>query len=272
MTTSHCNSEKAFSSEEVTLLLQALRERHPRVHCITNAVAQELTANVLLAAGAIPSMTIAAEEVAAFAASADALLVNLGTLDEDRRTAIPLAIRAAREAGRPVVLDPVFIDRSPVRAAYARELLSNDEMLPDLVKVNPGELTVLPELEDLARQGRLVLVITGATDRIVLQEDGLVLSNGTALLGRITATGCALGALIGAFAALGAATPAARMTSAAAAVSLFNLAAELAADRAAGPGSLVPGLLDGLYGLSVDEIRSRLVWAPSASSSTSTAS
>ncbi len=46
-------------------LLERLRAKPPRVHCITNSVAQKLTANVLLALGAQPSMTIAAEEMAA---------------------------------------------------------------------------------------------------------------------------------------------------------------------------------------------------------------
>ena len=41
---------------------ERLRARAPRVHCITNAVAQAFTANVLLAAGAVPSMTIAVNE------------------------------------------------------------------------------------------------------------------------------------------------------------------------------------------------------------------
>ena len=37
-----------------------LRARRPRVHCITNSVAQTFTANVLLAVGCVPSMTIRA--------------------------------------------------------------------------------------------------------------------------------------------------------------------------------------------------------------------
>ena len=41
----------------------------PRVHCITNAVAQNFTPNLLLAAGAAPSMTIAPDEIAAFIAA-----------------------------------------------------------------------------------------------------------------------------------------------------------------------------------------------------------
>ena len=68
-------------------ILERIRARRPRVHCITNAVAQNFTANVLLAAGAVPSMTVAPEEVGAFVARADALLVNLGTFDRERREA-----------------------------------------------------------------------------------------------------------------------------------------------------------------------------------------
>jgi hypothetical protein len=65
-------------------VLERLRAKSPRVHCITNSVAQNFTANVLLALGAQPSMTISAEEIGHFARSADALLVNLGTFDRDR--------------------------------------------------------------------------------------------------------------------------------------------------------------------------------------------
>ena len=67
----------------------ACASAQPRVHCITNAVAQNFTANVLLAAGAMPSMTIAPKEVGAFAARADALLVNLGTFDRGARRRRP---------------------------------------------------------------------------------------------------------------------------------------------------------------------------------------
>ena len=93
-------------------LLDRLRARSPRVHCITNAVAQNFTANVLLAAGAVPSMTLSVEEIGPFVASANALLVNLGTLDRERREAAVIAVEAAMRDNVPWVLDPVFIDRS----------------------------------------------------------------------------------------------------------------------------------------------------------------
>ena len=101
-------------------VLARVRDRAPRVHCITNTVAQNYTANMLLAAGAVPSMTISPEEIVSFVASADALLVNLGTFDEDRRRAINVALGAVQTARMPWVLDPVFIERSPSRAQFAR--------------------------------------------------------------------------------------------------------------------------------------------------------
>src|SRR3954463_12013333 len=66
-------------------LLSRLRAEGTRVHAITNAAAQVLTANLLLAAGGTPSLTIAPAKTPASASRADALLVNLGTLDGDRR-------------------------------------------------------------------------------------------------------------------------------------------------------------------------------------------
>ncbi len=79
-----------------------MRERSPRVHCVTNAVAQTFTANVLLAAGAIPSMTISADEIGAFVARADALLINLGTFDAERRDADRHRARGRERGGRAV--------------------------------------------------------------------------------------------------------------------------------------------------------------------------
>src|SRR6202000_2976582 len=115
----HAEGELADVASDV---MARIKSRAPRVHCITNYVAQSYTANVLLAAGAIPSMTISSEEIAAFVASADALLVNLGTFDAERRVAIEVALDALGQGAKPWVLDPVFIERSPARAQFAQSL------------------------------------------------------------------------------------------------------------------------------------------------------
>src|ERR1043166_933300 len=150
-------------------ILMRLRARSPRVHCITNAVAQTFTANTLLAAGAVPSMTLSADEIGAFVARADALLINLGTFDAERRDATAAALEVAGEEGVPWVLDPVFIDRSEPRAAYARSLITQK---PRAIRLNSAEFTALsgaePDDEALARyalETLAVVALTGTVDR-----------------------------------------------------------------------------------------------------------
>src|SRR5256885_9850741 len=121
-------------------ILARLRARAPRVHCITNAVAQTFTANTLLAAGAVPSMTLAADEIGAFVARAEALLVNLGTFDDERRAATTAALEVAAERRISWGLDPVFIDRSAARAEYAKALVAQT---PAAVRLNAAEFTSL---------------------------------------------------------------------------------------------------------------------------------
>ncbi|WP_417670816.1 hydroxyethylthiazole kinase [Roseibium sp.] len=242
------------SADDIAATLERLRSRTPRVHCITNAVAQTFTANVLLALGAVPSMTVAPDEVEGFAKSADALLVNLGTLDRERRHAIPQAMAAASLAGRPIVLDPVFVNRSEVRCAYARDLLAER---PTLLRANQPEIeSLLPGPDptgSLAAKG-IALAMTGPEDLVWAGDREVRLGNGDPLLARVTATGCAGGAVMAAFLAV----EPDPLHAAAAALSVFNIAGEIAAENARGPGTLVPELLDTLYGLEPKQIAGRL--------------
>ena len=123
-----------------TATLARLRAKSPRVHCITNSVAQNFTANVLLALGAVPSMTLSGEEIGAFVARSDALLVNLGTFDRERREATSIAVDSATRNGLPWVLDPVFVDRAEQRAVYARDLIFLE---PKAIRLNAAEFTAL---------------------------------------------------------------------------------------------------------------------------------
>lgn len=230
-------------------LLAETRARSPRVHALTNAAAQAFTANLLLAAGAIPSLTIAAEEAGHFARRADAVLVNLGTLDAERRAGIPVAMAAAREAGRPIVLDPVFVEASPPRLAAARELLAQG---PAIVRLNPGELEALsgraptPEAaRAFARACATTIALTGPTDVITDGVRVLRVANGHPLMARVTAMGCAGSALVAAFAAL----EPDRVVAAAAALLVLGVAGEIAGAQAAGPGSFPAAFLDTLHAL-----------------------
>jgi hydroxyethylthiazole kinase len=238
-------------------ILERLRERRPRVHCITNAVAQTYTANVLLAVGAVPSMTTAPREVKAFVARADALLVNLGTFDSERQRAARLAIAAARKAGTPWVLDPVFIDRSKPRAAFARSLLAER---PRALRLNRAEFEALAgkaldesELAPFARRHRTVVGLTGEVDLVEDGERRAAIANGHALMARVTAMGCAGSALVAACLAV----ESDAFVATAAALIAMGVAGELAAARARGPGSFAIEIIDALYNLDRNTLAER---------------
>ena len=230
-------------------VLQRLRERRPRVHCITNAVAQNFTANMLLAAGAVPSMTIALKEVRAFAARADALLVNLGTFDPERQKASLAAIGVANKSGIPWVLDPVFIDRSAPRAAFAKKLVA---MKPRALRLNRAEFGALSggktdnaALARFAKARRTVVGLTGEHDLVGDAGRLVSIANGDPLMARVTAMGCAASALVGAALAV----EPDPWKAVAAALIVIGVAGEIAAARARGPGSFAMEILDAVYAL-----------------------
>jgi hydroxyethylthiazole kinase len=226
-------------------LLTRLRAERTRVHAITNAAAQVLTANLLLAAGAIPSLTAAADEVPAFVTRAGALLINLGTLDGERRAAIPWAIASARAAARPWVLDPVFVDASPARRDLARLCLAGH---PSVLRCNAAEFAALAEREptvegvrEYAAALQAVVALTGPVDHVTDGTRSLLIENGHALMARTTAMGCAATALVAAFVAL---APEDMLGAAAAALVVIGVAGEMAGETAGGPGSFPAAFLD----------------------------
>jgi hydroxyethylthiazole kinase len=230
-------------------ILMRLRARAPRVHCITNAVAQHFTANTLLAAGATPSMTLSPAEIGAFVARADALLVNLGTFDAERRAATAAALDVAAERRIPWVLDPVFIDRSQARADYAKSLVAQN---PDALRLNAAEFAALageePDDAALARYALdtlAVVALTGTVDRITDGAQTIAIENGHPLMARVTAMGCAASALTAAFLAV----ESDAFAAVAAALLCFGVAGGIAGERAEGPGSFPAALIDALYAL-----------------------
>lgn len=238
-------------------ILGRVRGRRPRVHCITNAVAQTFTANVLLAIGAVPSMTIAPDEIGDFVAQSDALLVNLGTLDAARRDAIEAAVEAAGSRRLPWLLDPVFVDRSKRRAAYAQALIRRK---PSAIRLNAQEFTTLAECgterEGVARYAAACSATVGLTGEVDLIADArrcYRVANGHPLMARITAMGCAGSAVAAACLAV----EEDAFVAVAAALLLFGVAGELAAERAHGPGSYAVEMLDAVYALDREAIVER---------------
>ena len=230
-------------------VLERLRARHPRVHSVTNSVAQNFTANVLLAAGVIPSMTVAPEEVAGFVASSEALLINLGMFDAERREAIEIAVEEAMEEGIPWVLDPAFADRARGRAAFARTIITR---YPRVLRLNPAEFLALAgtpahpgELTRYAKETRAVVALTGKIDIVSDGTRQVSLSNGHPLMTKVTAIGCAGSALLAACVAV----ETDPWRAAVAGLLILGIAGEIAAETAKGPGSFVPAFIDAFHTL-----------------------
>ena len=263
--------EGRVSPEAVGAVLARVREQAPLVHCMTNVVVAGFTANVLLAVGASPAMVENDEESAEFAAMADALLVNLGTLSAERARAMRLATAAARAAGTPWVLDPVAVGPLAFRTTLAAELLAQR---PRVIRGNPSEVLSLagaagggrgvdstaeparavPAAQDLVARTGGAVAVSGAVDHLVDATRVLQVHTGHPLMTAVTGVGCALGALVAACCAV----EDDPLTAAAAATAGLTVAAEVAAGNSSGPGSFAVALVDSLYHLDDDTLARHL--------------
>jgi hydroxyethylthiazole kinase len=238
--------------------LSALRADVPLVQCLTNIVVANYTANVLLAVGASPAMVDNPAEAEPFAHIAGGVLVNLGTPYPDTAQGMTDAVTGAGAAGTPWVLDPVAAGALAWRTRLAHDLL--DAGTPAIVRGNASEVLALTggaggrgveSVEtaeqaadvavELARKHGTVVAVSGEVDHIT---DGL--GNGHPWLTQVTGAGCALGALMAAFAAV----TEDRLLAAGAATATLTVAADIAATSSSGPGSFAVALLDELAGLS----------------------
>lgn len=253
------SATSSITPQDLADALTALRDRTPLVQCLTNVVVAGWTANVLLAVGAAPAMVDNPHEAGEFATIAGGILVNLGTPYDDTAAAMHLAIAGAKSAETPWVLDPVAAGALGWRTGLAHQLLG--EARPTIVRGNASEILALaggtggrgvesmdsPEAAaqvamDLARQQQSVIAVSGPTDHITDGVRMVRLSNGHPWLTRVTGVGCALGALMAAFAAV---VPDA-LVAAVAATATLTVAADLAAKQSRGPGSFAVALLDEL--------------------------
>ena len=257
-------------SSFTALALERVRSQAPLVQCLTNTVVVNFTANVLLAVGAAPAMVDVPEEAGPFAGVAGGVLVNLGTPAGEQRAAMLEAAAAAREAGTPWVLDPVAVGSLPVRTALAHRLR---DLGPTVVRGNASEIIAVAgggsggrgvdatdDVEgardvarDLAAGTGGVVAVSGPVDLVTDGDRVARVANGDPLLTRITGGGCALGAVMAAFAAV----DDDRFATTVAAVTVYTVAAELAAGVSRGPGSFGPAFLDALAAVEPADVAAR---------------
>ena len=260
-------------------LLSELRRRQPLVQNITNFVSMDIAANALLAIGASPAMVHAAEEAPEFLRLAAALVVNIGTLSKPWVDSMLMAADAADTSRKPWVLDPVGVGATKFRNETVAALLA---YRPCIVRGNASEImatariagvtgaVTVPRGVDaantteeaeglaiaLARKLGCTVAATGAVDVVTDGERLVRLANGHPLMGRVTALGCALSGIVGGFAAV----TTSAFEAAVAAVAIYGIAGEAAADSAGsiGLGSYRVRFLDQLSSIEGSDVTRRL--------------
>ncbi|KAJ5087879.1 hypothetical protein N7456_011495 [Penicillium angulare] len=266
---------------EVPQIVRKMVEVHPLVHNMINFVVANFVANVALSilmvllltinrSGASPIMSPYGDEATDLCKFDGALLINMGTLTSESVSNYQKAVKAYNTRGNPVIYDPVGAAATEIRRNAVYQLMTGGYF--DLIKGNEGEIRQVwgsspvqqrgvdsgPSTldgqqkaklaRDLARRGRNVVLMTGATDYLSDGERVIAVENGHPYLGQVTGTGCAIGSISGCFLT---AHRSDRLLAVLSGILMYEIAAENAASKeyVRGPGSFVPAFLDELYAI-----------------------
>jgi hydroxyethylthiazole kinase len=251
-------------------VVDALRDGHPLVQCITNYVSMDLAANLLNAAGASPAMVHDAREAGEFAGISQAVVANIGTPSPGWADGMLAATTVAQQRGTPWVLDPVAVGATSYRRELAEQLLSHR---PTVVRGNAGEILALAgvagagrgvdsadtpatdvseQAQRLAAELDCVVAVTGSSDLVTDGSRTVIIDGGDPRAPMITALGCSATALVAGCCAVDDDPLAAT----AAALAMITVAIEAAGRQADGPGSLRWRLLDELAATTGDRVAS----------------
>lgn len=251
--------------------LERLRATAPLIHNITNYVAMNVMANTLLAIGAAPAMIHAEEEAGEFAGIAHALTINIGTLSPPWVRGMVAAIQGARGAAKPWVFDPVGVGATNYRRWVSADLLN---LRPTVIKGNASEILALgagagagrgvdsadavdaaeAAARHLATTTGAIVAVTGPVDLVTDGARVARVSNGHAMMPKVTALGCSLTGVVAAFLA---ANPDEPFEATVAALAVYGIAGEMAGATTSGPGSFAVAFLDALHAITPAEADAR---------------
>lgn len=260
---------KAQILEQVVEAWTQLQVQQPLVHCITNSVAANYVANILLAAGASPAMIDNTFEAESFAKISGAISINTGTPTPEQTEAMKITAKTCAEYNKPWVLDPVGYG-----AILAWRSKTVDELIkfkPTVIRGNASEISSLAGNQnqtkgvdsllnsaDVYQQANILLeqahcvAISGESDFIITKDIPAVIqiNGGSFLQPKITATGCALGALIAAYCAV------AKPSIAAIAAHIhFAIAGKLAFEKSKTVGGFGVSFIDEIYTMDAEKLK-----------------
>lgn len=262
--------------EKSRFLIEKLRQESPLTHCITNVVTVRDCANAVLAVGGSPIMANAPEEAEEITSIANSLVINIGTLTAEQIETMKKSAKQATKQGKAFVLDPVGIGISKIRNETPIDILKESKAA--IIRGNLSEIKaiamfygILEEcttakgvdvadsdiinrdtletnakiVKNIAEKLDTTIAVSGPIDIVSDGKDVYALENGDAMMANITGTGCMLGCIMGAYAAVGDS-----LTAAVTATAVMSIAGQMAAktarDNSQGTGSFGTYLVDEL--------------------------
>ena len=262
-------------------IMTNVKEKNPLVHCITNYVTVNDCANIVLASGASPIMADDIGEVEDIVSISNALVLNIGTLNERTINSMLKAGKKANELNIPVIFDPVGAGASKLRTDATRKIMNEIDL--SLITGNISEIKTILEgsgttkgvdaseedeiteenidivvemAKSLSKKTKTVISITGKIDIIAQDDKAYIVSNGHEIMPKITGTGCMLTSIIGGY--IGA-NPDSILEATTIATALMGISGEKAfnkiKDNNEGTSSFRNYLIDNIYMLSEEDVR-----------------
>lgn len=205
-------------------IYENLKEKTPLVHSITNYVTVNDCANIILAAGGSPIMADSILEVEEITSICNALVINIGTLNERVIESMIKAGIKANQIGNPTILDPVGVGASTLRRETTFRLL--EEISFSIICGNVSEIKAIYQqggkttgvdaneedkieednldqlvqmCKELSKGTGAIISLTGAIDIVASSEKANVIYNGNPLMSQVSGTGCMLSTVIGTY-------------------------------------------------------------------------
>lgn len=261
-------------------IMDNVKIQKPLVHCITNSVTMNDCANAILAVHGSPIMADEIKEVEDITSICQALVINIGTLNERTVEAMIKAGQKANALNHPIILDPVGAGASSFRSETTFRLL--DKIQFSVIRGNISEIKTVyqgigttkgvdADINDIVNEENLdetidfarelsqrtgaIIAITGAIDIIADANHATIIRNGCSNMSRITGTGCMLSAILGAYVAV---NQDSMFDTVSCAVALMGYSGELAQQKVqqqdAGTGSLRVYLIDALSTMTAEKL------------------
>ena len=213
--------------EKIPLLLENIKEKNPLTHCITNSVTINDCANAILAIGASPIMTEDIREIEEIEKIANALVINIGTINEIQEELIYNACQNANKNNIPIIFDPVGVGMSKLRTEISLNLIKNYKLtaikgnMSEIKKIynlifnnsnsknssidaNYKDLTTEKTLNNnselikkLSKKLKTIVIASGPIDLISDGEITIAIKNGDEMMTLVTGSGCMLSAICG---------------------------------------------------------------------------